>query len=234
MTKRRRRILVGAGVFLLLLVGAARFVPPMLFGDGVDYSGVSSIELERVYQDPALLEQAFQLPVAAKYRRGGIEYQRNGSFCGPTTVVDVAHSLGREADQAHVLDGSGVRSPFGIVWGGLTLDEEAALMQKKLGRPVTVLRDLDLAHFREELTHANEPGRRYTVNFTRGPLFGRGGGHHSPIGGYLADRDLVLVLDVNGVYRPWLVKPERLFQAVDTVDKQAKKKRGLLRIDDKM
>jgi hypothetical protein len=96
---------------------------------------------------------------------------------------------------------------------------------------VTVLRDLDLAGFRQELSHANDPTRRYTVNFSRGPLFGRGGGHHSPIGGYLADRDLVLVLDVNRKYQPWLVSSERLFRAVDTIDKSSHLKRGLLRIE---
>ncbi|MFL5415667.1 MAG: phytochelatin synthase family protein [Myxococcales bacterium] len=77
------------------------------------------------------------------------------------------------------------------------------LARKKTGRRVTVLRDLDMEGFRQELTHANDPGRRYTVNFTRGPLFGRGGGHHSPIGA-LAEDDLVLVLDVNANFRPWL------------------------------
>ena len=41
--------------------------------------------------------------------------------------------------------------------------------------------------------------------------------------------DLVLVLDVNESYRPWLVSPERLFEAVDTAD--SGKKRGLLHIE---
>ena len=104
-------------------------------------------------------------------------------------------------------------------------------MRKKTGRTVTILRDLDLDHFRQELAHANDPARRYTVNFTRAPLFGRGGGHHSPVGGYLADRDLVLVLDVNAKYKPWLVSTERLFHAVDTVDRSSHRKRGLLRIE---
>ncbi|MGZ4807684.1 MAG: phytochelatin synthase family protein, partial [Ilumatobacteraceae bacterium] len=132
---------------------------------------------------------------------------------------------------AHILEGSQVKTTFGMLLGGLTLDEEAALLRTKTGRSVTILRDLDLAKFREELAHVNDPTHRYTVNFTRGPLFGRGGGHHSPIGAYLPEQDLVLVLDVNGRYKPWLVPSERLFRAVDTVDRQSKQKRGLLRID---
>ena len=76
-----------------------------------------------------------------------------------------------------------------------------------------MLRDLDLARFREHLRLVNDTSRRYMVNFTRGPLFGTGDGHHSPIAGYLVDEDLVLVLDVNEKYGPWLVKLERLYEA---------------------
>lgn len=42
------------------------------------------------------------------------------------------------------------------------------------------------------------------------------------------DRDLVLVLDVNRDFRPWLVERERLYRALDTVDRASGKKRGLL------
>src|SRR5205814_9068953 len=66
--------------------------------------------------------------------------------------------------------------------------------------------------FRAHLRFANDTSRRYVVNFTRGPLFGMGGGHHSPIAGYLVNEDLVLVLDVNEKYGPWLVKSERLYE----------------------
>jgi hypothetical protein len=69
------------------------------------------------------------------------------------------------------------------------------------------------------------------VNFSRAPIFGAGGGHHSPIGGYLEAEDFVFVLDVNADFQPWLVERERLFAAVDTVDSSSGQKRGLLRID---
>ncbi|HEY6557684.1 MAG TPA: phytochelatin synthase family protein [Polyangiaceae bacterium] len=43
---------------------------------------------------------------------------------------------------------------------------------------------------------------------------------------------LVLVLDVNGSFEPWLVTPERLFRAIDSVDSATGKKRGLLVISE--
>jgi hypothetical protein len=124
-----------------------------------------------------------------------------------------------------------VHTHFGLVIPGITLDQLAGVLRAKSGKRVTVLRDLTLEQFRAEMARTNDPALRYTVNFHRGPLFGKGGGHHSPIGGYLAAEDLVLVVDVNNKYQPWLVPTARLFAAVDTVDKQTGKKRGLLRIE---
>jgi hypothetical protein len=227
---RARKVWLSIGFAVLLLGGAARFVPPLLWGDHVDYSHVVSIKTSREYQDPALLEKAWALPVATLYR-AELDYQRNGSFCGPTSLVNVLRSLHQPGDQASILEGTGVSTVAGVLPGGLTLDELAEIARKKLGKQVTVLRDLDLPAFREQLKHVNDPARRYVVNFTRGPLFGTGGGHHSPIAGYLIDEDLVFVLDVNKSYGPWLVKSERLYEAMNTVDRGAKKKRGLLLIE---
>jgi hypothetical protein len=227
---RTKKVLVATAATLVLLGGAVAVLPPLLFGDRVDYSRVVSIEQAREYQDPALLARAFALPVAARYQ-AGLDYQANGSFCGPTSIVNVMRSLGRDADQKTVLDGTGKRTVLGMVVGGVTLDELAAIAEHRLGGRVTVLRDLDLASFRRELARANDPSVRLVANFSRGPLFGRGGGHHSPIAGYLVDEDLVLVLDVNRRYQPWLVRSARLLEAIDTFDRMAGKKRGLLRIE---
>jgi hypothetical protein len=230
MSKGGKRALVALGVLVALAGGAVTFLPQILFGDGVDYSKVVSIEKDPAYQDAALLDKAWQLPVASQLKPG-MEFQHNGSFCGPTSAVVVSHSLHLPADQSHILDGTQVHSTFGVVFGGLTLDEEAGVLREKTKKNVTVLRDLTLDQFRSEVAHANDPDKRYVVNFHRGPLFGRGGGHHSPIAGYVADKDLVLVADVNAKYQPWLVSTERLWKAVDTVDKASGKKRGLLRIE---
>jgi hypothetical protein len=228
MANRRRRGLVVATV-VLLLGGGLAVAPRLLWGDGVDYSQVTSIEKSATYQDPALLAEAWQLPVAARYGREPFESQRNPSFCGPTSVVNLLHSLSQPAEQKTILDGTGVSTVFGLVPGGVTLDKLAQVVREKSGKRVTVLRGLDLAAFRAELAKSNDPARRYLVNFHRGPLFGRGGGHHSPVGGYLPARDLVFVLDVNQDFQPWLIERARLYAAMNTLD--GEKKRGLLLIE---
>ena len=55
-------------------------------------------------------------------------------------------------------------------------------------------------------------------------------GVDSPIGGYLEDRDLVFVLDVNSKFGPWLVPTERLYRAVNSPDSKTGTPRGLLLI----
>jgi hypothetical protein len=227
---RLRKVLLSIGLAALLLGGSVLVVPPLLWGDHADFSHVVSIKDAVEYQDPALLEQAWALPVARLYRTN-IDFQHNASFCGPTSVVNVARSLHQAGDQASILQATNVSAVMGFLPGGVTLDQLAAIAKQKLGRQVTVLRDLDRASFREHLRHANDLSRRYVVNFTRGPLFGTGGGHHSPIAGYLADRDLVLVLDVNKAYGPWLVKADRLYEAMNTLDNTSQRKRGLLMIE---
>lgn len=180
-------------------------------------------------REPSLLERAFRSPVAAAYR-SRFEHQRRASLCGPASVVAVMHSLGMAGDQRTVLEGTGLRTVLGFLLRGTTLDQVADVARARIDAPVSVLRDLALATFREQMRRANDPARRYIVNFARGPLFGGLGAHHSPVGGYLPDEDLVLVLDVNRAYGPWLVTSAALHGAVDTVDCSSGKKRGLVAI----
>lgn len=227
---RVRKVLWSIGLTALLLGGSFVVVPRLLWGDHGDYSHVVSIKQTAEYQDSALLRQAWALPVARLYRND-IDFQRNASFCGPTSIVNVARSLNQSIDKAGVLDGTGIAPVMGFLLGGVTLDQLAGIVTQKLGRHVTVMRDLDRQGFREQLRHVNDVSRRYVVNFSRGPLFGSGGGHHSPIAGYLEDQDLVLVVDVNKAYGPWLVKSDRLYDAMNTLDATSHQKRGLLEID---
>lgn len=195
------------------------------------YASAVSIAATQTYQDAALIARAWTLPVAAAYARSPYEYQANPSFCGPTSIANLLRSHGAAADQRSVIAGSDVRPLFGILPRGLTLDQEAELLRHATGRRVAVLRDLDLAAFRAELARSNDPATRYIINFHRGPLFGEGHGHFSPVLGYLTEEDLVFVGDVNRDFQPFLVSAERLHAAMDTFDSDAGQKRGLLRLE---
>jgi hypothetical protein len=229
MAMSRRRLWIGllAGALAALCITAALVAREAFFPEKLN---VVSIATTQEYQDPALLARAWQLPAAATFIKG-FTYQANGSVCGPTSLADVEHSLGDQAATTKsLLTGTGL-CQTGVCMGGITLDQLAELTRSQAHRKVTLLRDLTLAQFREHMRQSNTATRRYTINFHRGQLFGQGHGHHSPIGGYLEDRDLVFVLDVNQKFKPWLAPSARVFAAMDTVDSSTGKKRGLLLIE---
>ncbi len=223
-----RRALLGFGIlFAAVLAFAAITIGPLLFEPN-PYKGVASIEVRADYRDPGLMRRAWALPVSAAYRRGGFEYQMNPSFCGPASLANMLRSTGVRTDQKKVIDGSEFEPWFNILPGGLTIDQLAALASQRLGGHVTIVRDPTLAQFRSWLRRTNDPSYRVIANFHRGPLFGRGHGHFSPVLGYLEREDLVLVGDVNDEYRPFLVSSERLWRATDTVDRETRRERGLI------
>lgn len=228
--RRLRRVILGivlaifAGLALTVGLAASWLLEPNR------YASVRTIETASTYRDPALMRAAWRLPVAARYARAAYEYQENQSFCGPASIANLLHSVGMSRSQDAVIEGTRYQPWFGVLLGGLTLDQEADLLRERTGQSVSIERGLSLAQFRRVLAGINEPGRRVIVNFHRGPLFGRGHGHFSPLLGYLVDRDLVLVGDVNPNYRPFLVSSERLWQAVDTIDPATGLKRGLLTV----
>lgn len=216
----KRKILVGAAAAVLgLLAAAFALLPPKVSPEAIQSSVIRAEDV---------LERAWSLPVAATFGRT-VAWQSNSSLCGPASVANVLRSLGEPADtEVEVLAGAG-KCRSGFCFMGLTLDELADVARAHTQRKVTVLRGLTAEEFHEHLRHANDPGRRYIVNFTREKIFGAGVGHHSPIGGYLEAEDLILVLDVNEEFQPWLVDRSRLFAAMDTQD--GEKKRGLLLIE---
>ena len=209
-------ILVAAGLF-----GAGALV--------VEQSKVSPQAIaSSVTRTPELVERVWRLPVAATFNRE-LSWQTNGSRCGPAAVANAYRSLGEAAStEGKVLAGTR-RCWTGVCILGLTLDELADVARANTRRKITLLRDLSEEQFREHLRRSNDPGRRYIVNFSRERIFGAGVGHHSPIGGYLENEDLVFILDVNSDFQPWLVERTRLFAAVNTLD--GEKTRGLLLIE---
>jgi len=190
---------------------------------------VSQVAIQSsVTRDPLLIARAWAMPVAATFRPSLVS-QSNGSLCGPASLANVFRSLGEaRSTEALVLEGTGRCWSGGCIMG-LSLDELSEVARAHTQHKVSVLRNLTPDEFRAHLRRSNDPGRRYVVNFSRKPIFGAGGGHHSPIGGYLEAEDLVFVLDVNADFQPWLVERARLFAAIDTVD--GKQKRGMLLIE---
>jgi hypothetical protein len=219
---KKELTIAGAGllVFIGLGFGAGAAMQPAKVTPAVMQSAVT--------RSPELMERAWQLPAAATFARK-LDAQTNGSSCGPSSLANIFRSLGEAAtNEAAVLKDTG-KCLTGMCFMGLTLDDLAGVARTHTKRKVTVLRDLTPEAFREHLLKSNDPARRYIVNFTRKNIFGGGGGHHSPIGGYLEDKDLVFVLDVNADYGPWLIERPRLFAALDTLD--GANKRGLLQIE---
>ena len=218
-------------IFLTLVLAFVAFlavkIGPLFLAPNA-YQSVPSIEGHPDFRNRALMMSAWAHPVARLYRAHPFEYQDNQSFCGPTSIANLLRSTGMDLPQHRVIEGTAYDPWFGILIGGLTLDEEARLLALRTRRPVGVVRGLTLAEFRHVIQLANDPRRRLIANFHRGPMFGRGHGHFSPVLAYLPERDLVLVGDVNSNYRPYLAPVERLWRAVDTVDDATRKKRGLL------
>ncbi|UXN60560.1 phytochelatin synthase family protein [Phyllobacterium zundukense] len=216
----KRGLIFGLAVCAGLLGTTAVFI--------AGQSSVSPKAIEAsVIRTPDLVERAWRLPVAATFNSDVI-WQSNGTRCGPASIANAFRSIGEEeTTEAQVLEGTG-KCWTGFCIIGLTLDELAEVARAHTERKVSVIRDLTAEQFHEHMKHANDPDRRYIINFTREDIFGGGGGHHSPIGGYLEAEDAVFVLDVNENYKPWLIKRERLFKAMDTFD--GGRKRGLLLI----
>jgi hypothetical protein len=181
-----------------------------------------------VIHDQTRLEKAWRLPTASAFGHH-VDYQSNQSLCGPASIANVLRSFREPADTEKKVLAHTTKCWSGICFFGLSLDELADVTRTATKRSVTVQRDLTPEAFRDELGHVNDPNRRYVINFARAPIFGSGAGHHSPIGGYLEAEDLVLVLDVNEKFKPWLVERSRLYDAMNTVD--GDQKRGLLRIE---
>ncbi len=161
--------------------------------------------LRSTLTDADLLEKAWALPVARLY--APLLSQGFTSICGPTSVSNVLRSMGVRAGK-NPLRGFGVRA--------MSLDQVVSESAEVVpaGWRVGAVRPATVDALRDELRRSNDPRFRYVANFSRAPIFGFGGGHHSPVGGYLEADDLAFVLDVNSRFGPWLVRAETLFAAI--------------------
>jgi Phytochelatin synthase len=216
----KRTLTIAAVTLVVAFVAGVMFlIPPTVPPEVIERS---------VIHEQTLLEKSWLLPTASAFGHY-VAYPSNQSLCGPASIANILRSFGEPADTEKKVLAHTTKCWSGICFFGLSLDELADVTRTATKRSVTVLRDLTPEAFRDELTHVNDPSRRYVINFARAPIFGSGVGHHSPIGGYLEAEDLVLVLDVNEKFKPWLVERSRLYDAMNTLD--GDKKRGLLTIE---
>jgi hypothetical protein len=89
---------------------------------------------------------------------------------------------------------------------------------------------LSADRFRQLVVAALKSTDRYViVNYSRDRVAQEGGGHFSPLAAYDAKSDRFLVLDTARYkYPPFWVKAQDLWAAMDTIDEDAKAKRGFL------
>src|SRR4051812_24425929 len=108
---RAKRIGIVAGTLLLAVLLFTFSARRFLFHPHLD---IVPIAQSAEYRDEAKLHRAFAMAVAASYEHPSIVYQSNGSLCGPTSLANVARSLGEpQATATTILEGSG-KCRFGI------------------------------------------------------------------------------------------------------------------------
>ena len=151
-------------------------------------------------------------PLSAHYSE--LVRQINSSFCGPASVVNVLRSLGIiQFDQTSIFD----HVPLGyyhVRFTGTTLDEIGTLLSASANIHYAAIRDISYQKFMWYAHLFNDTDKRFIINFDSAFLYGSGPGHHSPVGGYDVERDLVLIMDVN---RGPILAPSRLvYNAMNT------------------
>jgi len=115
---------------------------------------------------------------------------------------------------------------------GLTLDELSCLARCN-GAEVEAVHSTpepsDLHAFRSALAACARGERVLIASYDRAALGQTGSGHFSPLGGYHAERDMVLLLDVARFkYPPHWVRGEALWRAMHAIDPAAGRSRGWL------
>lgn len=115
---------------------------------------------------------------------------------------------------------------------GLTLDELSCLARCN-GAEVEVRHSTqdpaDLQAFKDALAASARGERVMIASYDRSALGQTGSGHFSPVGGYHAERDMVLLLDVARFkYPPHWVRGDALWRAMHALDPAAGRSRGWL------
>lgn len=192
------------------------------------------------HRDPALLAKACSMPVARLYEP--LLFQPQEGYCGQSSLLNLIRSIPTRSHLFQLparpapMEAAEVRNML------VALQEFDPALRIKAA---SFLGPLTLAEFRAQMHDVNNPAVRIVANFLRAPLFFNDpddakkvplllrlfGGHWSPLGAYLAEEDLVLVLDTNEQYAKYLVPTQRLWEAVTTRQIYDGKHRGLVRVE---
>lgn len=164
--------------------------------------------------------------------------QSEPAFCGLGTLVVVLNAL--SVDPRRIWKGSWrwysedfldcCQSLPEVKEQGITFDEFACLASCNETKVEAYRYDeSSLENFRQAVKRASSSaeGLHLVVSYSRKVLGQTGDGHFSPIGGYHADRDLVLILDVARFkYPPHWVPLSLLWEAMRAIDLSTGKCRG--------
>lgn len=162
--------------------------------------------------------------------------QRRRAFCGPATsaaVINAALRPSKPVTQFSLFGTAGpnAKSELSVSFSGLTLEELAALLRANGLQVQTVHAEHSgIDAFRAAAQSAlSEPHTFLVVNYDRRILEQSGAGHISPVGAYHPATDRLLVMDVATYKYPYTWVPvQKLWNAMNTVDRDAGRSRGYL------
>jgi hypothetical protein len=124
-----------------------------------------------------------------------------------------------------------IRSSYAVTFGGMTLDELAALLRShNVKVEVYYASGTTLNQFRAQAkANLTRSGDYIIVNYQRSVLGQGKSGHISPLAAYHEQSDRFLIEDVASYkYPPVWVSTENLWKAMNTTDSISKKTRGYL------
>ena len=177
-----------------------------------------------------------------------VDTQENLAFCGPASMAAVLNSLPRETrpvapqlkpfhyftqDSFFNQRTQTIKTREATLRSGLTLQQMTEMFRQFAVNADLFYGDqLTESTFRDLMTSAmGDPNTRLIVNFDRKTLNQQGAGHFSPIAAYDSESDSVLILDVAKFkYPPFWVSIADLLNAMNTIDSDSGKSRGLIRV----
>jgi hypothetical protein len=170
--------------------------------------------------------------------------QKTPTYCGIASAVMVlnASNITRPSDSSHpgfyyfdqdnffTQDVKSILQPKDVLEKGVTLDQLAkAIALHGLKTNILYADQLNEQRLREKLKESLQHHHWVLINFYRPALNQSGGGHVSPLAAYDPDTDQFLMLDVARYkYPAFWVKTSDLWNAIHTIDHDAKKYRGLI------